>query len=73
MNYSIIEGSIRQSTNNPIANEWEQMEEHVHRNLGFYGLDLMDKFLEVKELAEDLGLCPADTPERQDKLEAQYG
>ena len=54
-------------------NEWEQMEEHIHNNLGWYGLDFLSTFLEVKEYAEDLGLCPPDTPERQEKLEELYG
>ena len=54
-------------------NEWEQMEEHINENLGLYGLDFMDKFLEVKEYAEDLGLCPADTPERHEKFEQLNG
>jgi len=52
---------------------WEQMEEHIHSNLGHYGLEFMDKFLELKEIAEDLYLCPPDTPERQEKLEKLYG
>jgi len=54
-------------------NEWEQMEEHIHRNLGLYGLTFQDKFLEVKELAEEMGLCPPDSEERQSRLEELYG
>ena len=54
-------------------NEWEQLEEHIQDNLGYYGLKFQDKFLELKEHAEDLGLCPPDTPERQDKFAEQNG
>lgn len=54
-------------------NIWEQMEEHINNNLGLYGLELMDKFLDMKEIAEDLGLCPADTSERHDKFEQLNG
>ena len=54
-------------------NIWEQLEEHIHNNLGYYGLTFMDKFLDLKEQAEDLGLCPPDTPERQNKFIEQYG
>ena len=53
-------------------NIWEQLETHIHENLGTYGLNMMDRFLDIKEIAEDLGLCPADTPERQDRLEQTY-
>lgn len=58
---------------NQETNEFELMEQHIHRNLGLYGLDFLDKFLEVKELAEDLGLCPPDTPERQEQFEQMHG
>ena len=54
-------------------NEFEQMEQHIHSNLGLYGLDFLDKFLEVKELAEELGLCPPDTAERQEQFEQMHG
>jgi len=55
-------------------NEWEQLEEHIASHLGQYGLEFMDKFLELKEVAEDLKLCPADTEERQTELyERIYG
>jgi DNA-binding transcriptional regulator YhcF (GntR family) len=50
-------------------NIWEQLEEHINDNLGTYGLNMMDRFLDIKEIAEDLGLCPADTEERQTQLE----
>jgi len=50
-------------------NIWEQLETHMHQNLGIYGLKMMDKFLELKEQAEDCNMCPPDTPERQDQLE----
>jgi hypothetical protein len=52
---------------------WERMELHIHDNLGYYGLKFQDKFLELKEIAEDLYLCPPDTPERQDMLSERYG
>ena len=54
-------------------NEWEQMEEHIHNNLGLYGLTFLERFLEVKETAEDLGLCPPDTPERHDRFDEMHG
>ena len=54
-------------------NVWEQLEEHIQDNLGYYGLKFQDRFLELKEHAEDLGLCPPDTPERQDKFAEQNG
>ena len=54
-------------------NIWEQLETHMHDNLGIYGLEMMDAFLELKEQAEDRAMCPADTPERQDQLENLYG
>lgn len=49
------------------------METHMHDNLGTYGLHALSVFLDLKELAEDRGMCPADTPERQDQLEQRYG
>ena len=52
---------------------WEHMEQHIHDNLGHYGLEFMDKFLELKEIAEDIYLCPPDTPERQNKFAEQSG
>ena len=54
-------------------NIWEQLEEHIQDNLGYYGLKFQDRFLELKEHAEDLGLCPPDTPERHDKFAEQNG
>lgn len=50
-------------------NIWEQLEIHIHENLGTYGLEMMDRFLDIKEIAEEIGLCPADTAERQDRFE----
>lgn len=49
------------------------METHMHENLGRYGLKMMDAFLELKEQAEDRGMCPADTPERQEQFEQMHG
>ena len=54
-------------------NIWEQLEIHMHEHLGIYGLEMMDVFLKLKEQAEDCGMCPEDTPERQDQLENLYG
>jgi hypothetical protein len=54
-------------------NIWEQMETHMHENLGTYGLKMMDAFLDLKESAEDCGMCPADTPERQERFEQMNG
>jgi len=50
-------------------NIWEQLETHMHNRLGIYGLKMMDAFLKLKEQAEDRGMCPPDTEERQDQLE----
>ena len=50
------------------SNPWEVLEQHIVDNLGYYGLRFEDKFLELKETAEDLKLCPPDTSERQNKL-----
>jgi len=49
------------------------METHMHENLGIYGLQMMDAFLDLKERAEDCNMCPADTPERQERLEQMHG
>ena len=54
-------------------NIWEQLETHMHDNLGIYGLEMMDAFLELKEQAEDRAMCPADTPERQERYEELHG
>jgi hypothetical protein len=55
------------------TNIWEQLEEHINDNLGTYGLQMMDQFLTLKEQAEDCGMCPPDTPERQTRFEQQHG
>lgn len=47
------------------VNIWEALETHMHLNLGRYGLDMMNIFLHLKESAEDCGMCPPDTEERQ--------
>ena len=52
-------------------NIWEQLETHMHENLGIYGLEMMDAFLNLKEQAEDKGMCPEDTSDRQDQLHEQ--
>jgi len=49
-------------------NIWEQLETHMHQNLGIYGLEMFNIFLHLKEQAEDCGMCPEDTPERQERL-----
>ena len=54
-------------------NIWEQMETHMHENLGIYGLRMMDAFLELKEQAEDCGMCPPDSEERQQQFEQMHG
>ena len=54
-------------------NIWEQMETHMHEYLGIYGLQMMDEFLKLKEKAEDCGMCPEDTPERQEQFEQMHG
>ena len=54
-------------------NVWEQLEQHIQDNLGYYGLKFQDKFLELKDIAEDLKLCPPDTLERQNKFAEQNG
>jgi len=50
-------------------NIWEQLETHMQNRLGIYGLDMMDQFLDLKEQAEDRGMCPPDTEERHTQLE----
>jgi hypothetical protein len=52
-------------------NPWEQLEAHMQQNLGKYGLEMMDAFLNLKEQAEDRGMCPEDTDVRQDQLHEQ--
>ena len=54
-------------------NIWERLETHMHHNLGIYGLEMMDEFLNLKEKAEDRGMCPPDTPERQEQFEELHG
>jgi hypothetical protein len=54
-------------------NIWEQLEAHMHDQLGIYGLEMMDAFLDLKEQAEDKGMCPMDTPQRQDQFEQMHG
>ena len=54
-------------------NIWEQMETHMQKNLGTYGLEMFNIFLHLKESAEDCGMCPPDTPERQEQFEQMHG
>ena len=54
-------------------NIWEQLEAHIQHNLGTYGLKMQDQFLLLKEDAEDLGMRPPDTEERQTELEEIAG
>lgn len=54
-------------------NIWEQMETHMQQNLGRYGLEMFNIFLHLKECAEDCGMCPPDTPERQERFEQMNG
>ena len=44
-------------------NVWELMKDHIENHLGYYGLEFQDKFLDMKEQAEDLGLCPQEKDE----------
>ena len=55
------------------VNIWEALETHMHLNLGVYGLEMMNIFLHLKECAEDSGMCPPDTPERQQVFEDYNG
>ena len=55
------------------TNIWEQLETHMHENLGTYGLEMMHDFLQLKEQAEDRDMCPPDTPERQERFEQMHG
>jgi len=54
-------------------NIWELLETHMHENLGIYGLEMMDEFINLKEKAEDCGMCPPDTPERHERWEQMHG
>ena len=53
-------------------NIWEQLETHMHEYLGIYGLEMLSALVDLKEQAEDRGMCPPDTPERQEQLENLY-
>ena len=68
---------MKKTLHNHIMNQdnniWEQLETHMHENLGTYGLEMMDRFLDLKEQAEDCGMCPPDTPERQERFEDMHG
>ena len=55
------------------SNIWEQMETHMHEYLGIYGLKMLSAFLDLKEQAEDCGMCPPDTEERQQQFEQMHG
>ena len=54
-------------------NIWEQLETHMHEYLGIYGLKMMSDFIDLKEQAEDCGMCPPDTPERHERWEQMHG
>ena len=56
---------VRASVDGATVNIWEALETHMHLNLGIYGLQMMNQFLDLKEQAEDCKMCPADTEERQ--------
>jgi hypothetical protein len=45
-------------------NVWELMAKHIEDHLGYYGLEFQDKFLDMKEQAEDLGLCPQEKDDK---------
>ena len=45
----------------------------MQENLGTYGLEMFNIFLHLKECAEDCGMCPEDTPERQEQFEQMNG
>lgn len=49
------------------------LETHMHENLGTYGLEMMNEFINLKEKAEDRGMCPPDTPERHERWEQMHG
>lgn len=55
------------------VNIWEALETHMHLNLGTYGLQMMNQFLDLKEQAEDCDMCPPDTEERQQVFEDYNG
>ena len=54
-------------------NIWEQLETHMHEYLGIYGLNMLNVFLDLKEQAEDCGMCPPDSEERQERFEQMHG
>lgn len=54
-------------------NIWEQLETHMHEYLGIYGLDMLSAFVDLKEQAEDRGMCPPDSTERQEQFEQMHG
>lgn len=54
-------------------NIWEQLETHIHEYLGIYGLEMLSEFIDLKEKAEDCGMCPPDTPERHERWEEMHG
>ena len=54
-------------------NIWEQLETHMHEYLGIFGLDMLSAFVDLKEQAEDRGMCPPDSAERQEQLEQTHG
>ena len=57
--------TVTSYVNDKQTNVWEALETHMHLNLGVYGLEMFNTFLHLKELAEDKGMCPEDTEERQ--------
>ena len=64
---------VRASVDGAELNIWEALETHMHLNLGVYGLEMMNKFLDLKEQAEDCKMCPEDTEERQQIFEDYNG
>ncbi len=64
---------VRASVDGTEINIWEAMETHMQLNLGTYGLEMFNIFLHLKESAEDCGMCPPDTPERQQVFEDYNG
>ena len=64
---------VQASVDTTEVNIWEALETHMHLNLGTYGLTMMNKFLDLKEQAEDCDMCPADTEERQQVFEDYNG
>ena len=64
---------VRASVDGTEINIWEALETHMHLNLGVYGLEMMNKFLDLKEQAEDCNMCPEDTEERQQVFEDYNG